>query len=73
MTLNEWMERKSITVYRLSKDSSVPYTTLADICGGKTALAKCSAETVYKLAKTLDVSMEDLLEPYMAKRGSFPR
>ena len=32
------------------------------ICSGKTKIEKCSAETVYKLAKTLGVSMEMLTE-----------
>ena len=37
-------------------------TSLNDICSGKTRLEKCSAETVYKLAKALGVSMELLTE-----------
>lgn len=58
-------------MYRLSKISKVPYATLNDICNGKTQLAKCSAETVYRLAQALDIPMEDLLRPYMVKRSSF--
>ena len=65
------MERKRITKYRLAKNSGIPYTTLNDICNGKTQLEKCSAETVYKLAIELGVPMESLLEPYMVKRVSF--
>ena len=65
------MERKRITKYRLAKNSGIPYTTLNDICNGKTQLEKCSAETVYKLAVELGVPMETLLEPYMVKRVSF--
>ena len=62
MTVSELMNEKKITKYRLSKDSGVPYTTVNDICSGKAQLKKCSAETVYKLAKALDVSMEMLTE-----------
>ena len=51
-----------MTKYRLAVLSGVPHTTLNDICSGKTKLQKCSAETVYKLAKTLNVSMELLTE-----------
>lgn len=40
----------------------IPHATLSDICSGKTRLEKCSAETVYKLAKVLNVSMELLTE-----------
>lgn len=63
MRLTELMEEKKLSIYRLSKESGIPYTTLNDICNGKTSLEKCSAETVYKLARALDISMEELLEP----------
>ena len=71
MMLNQIMECKNISRYRLSKNSDIPYTTLTDILSGKAELKKCSAETVYKLAKVLGVSMEELLEPCFAKRTSF--
>ena len=71
MFLQELMEKKSITKYRLSKNSGIPYMTLNDILSGKTRLEKCSAETVYKLSRELDISMEDLLAPYFEKRCSF--
>ena len=69
--INALMEEKAISKYRLAKISDIPYMTVSDICAGKTQLEKCSAETIYKLAKALDVSMEDLLTPYMEKRCSF--
>ncbi len=65
------LKERDITVYRLAKDSGVPYATVNDICNGKTRLEKCSAETIYKLAKALKVTMETLLEPYIAERCSF--
>ena len=51
-----------MTKYRLAVKSSIPHSTVSEICSGKTKLEKCSAETVYKLAKALDVSMELLTE-----------
>ena len=57
MIVNELMIKKNISMYRLSKNSGIPYTTINDICSGKAQLEKCSAETVYKLSKELDVSM----------------
>lgn len=71
MIITELLAQKNMTKYRLSQSSSVPYTTLNDLCNGKTSLAKCSAETVYRLAKELNVSMEMLLEPCFEKRCSF--
>lgn len=71
MTIQSALQQKHMSMYRLSKISKVPYATLNDICNGKTQLAKCSAETVYRLAQALDIPMEDLLRPYMVKRSSF--
>ena len=71
MTLNQILIDNHISKYRLSKNSGVPYMTLNDICSGKTRLDKCSADTVYKLAKELNVSMEELLEPYLLPRPAF--
>lgn len=71
MIINDLMAKKNLTKYRLSKSSGIPYTTVNDICSSRAQLDKCSAETVYKLSKELGVSMEALLEPCFAKRGSF--
>ena len=71
MIISELLKKQNMTKYRLSKLSDVPYSTLNDICTGKTSLEKCSAETVYRLAKELNVSMEELLAPCFEKRCSF--
>ena len=71
MNINDLIQERNITKYRLAKLSEVPYATLNDICSGKTNLAKCSAETVYRLAKALEVTVEELIEPYMEKRPAF--
>ena len=59
-------KRRNMTKYRLAVEAGIPHATLNDICSGKTKLEKCSAETVYKLAKALDVSMEMLTETQQA-------
>ncbi len=69
--LNKIISEKNLSVYRLSKNSNIPYATLNDICNGKTSIEKCSAETVYKLAKALDVTMEELLAPALEKQLDF--
>lgn len=63
MSLNEVLESKRITKYRLCKESGVPQATISDICTGKTKIEKCSAETIFRIAKALDVSMESLIAP----------
>ena len=62
MIIEDLLSRREMTKYRLAVESGVPHATLNDICSGKTKLEKCSAETVYKLAKALGVSMEPLTE-----------
>ena len=61
MDINKIIEQRQITKYRLAKESGVPHATLNDICSGKTNIGKCSAETLYKISKVLNVSMESLL------------
>ena len=63
MSINELLVQKNITKYRLWKESGVPQATISDICTGKTSIEKCSAETIYRIAKVLDVSMESLIAP----------
>jgi len=63
MALNDVLAQKNITKYRLWKESGVPQATISDICTGKTRIEKCSAETIYRIAKVLDVSMESLIAP----------
>ena len=71
MTIQDALKQKNMSIYRLAKTSEVPYTTVNDICNGKARLEKCSAETIYRLAHALDVSMEELLAPCFLKRSSF--
>ena len=56
--IDDLLRERNMTRYRLAVTAGIPHATLNDICSGKTRLEKCSAETVYKLAKALGVSME---------------
>jgi transcriptional regulator with XRE-family HTH domain len=60
-----------MTKYKLSKASGVPFSTVSDIAAGKTNIKYCTGETLYKLAKTLDVTIEALLTDSMEYRQSF--
>lgn len=61
MTLLELLESKKFTIYKFSKLSSVPKTTLLDLCSGKTSIAKSQAITIKKIADALNVSMEYIM------------
>ena len=70
MSINEILTKTGMTKYRLAKLSGVPHATLNDICSGKTRIEKCSGETLYKLAKALSVSMENLMESAMDEQST---
>jgi plasmid maintenance system antidote protein VapI len=63
MTIQDALKQKRMSIYRLAKTSEVPYATVNDICNGKAQLEKCSAETIYRIAHALDITMEELLAP----------
>lgn len=65
MTINAMLDRQSMTKYRLAKESGIPHATISDICSGKAQIEKCSAETLYKIARVLNVSIEDLIRDRM--------
>ena len=71
MNINALLQQRNMTKYRLSKLSGVPQMTVIDICNGKTHIEKCSGETLFKLAKTLAVSMETLVSDAMEYRPNF--
>lgn len=62
MIINEQLEKRNLTKYRLSKESGVPQATINDICNGKTDLEKCTVGTPYRLAKVLGISVEEILD-----------
>jgi len=69
--LNEYLKEKNMSVYKCSILSGIPYTTVLEIVKGKTTLSKCSVETVYKIARALNVPVEQLIEEAMEYRIAF--
>jgi len=61
MDINQLLTNKNMSKYRLSKLTSIPYSTLNDIVSKKTDIMNCSVSTVYKIAQALDVSIEILI------------
>jgi len=61
MSLQDLLDARGISKYRLSQISGVSKTTIIDICSGKSSLENCTAKTVYRIALALDCSMETLL------------
>ncbi len=62
MIINDYLQQNHITKYQLSKKCDLPYGTLNDICIGKTDIAKCTGETLFKIANAMDCSVDEILK-----------
>lgn len=62
MIINDLLEKEKMSRYRLSKESGVAMTTITDICNGKADLDKCTAGTLHKIARVLNVTVDLILE-----------
>jgi len=62
MSIQEIIKEKGMSKYSLSKLSGVPWSTLSDICSGKTDLNRCSVKTLSKLSKVLEMPIEEIME-----------
>ena len=61
MTLQKLLEEKEMSMYHLSKISGVPKTTIIDICSGKSEISRCSANTIWQIARALNCTMEEIM------------
>lgn len=73
MNLNIIIRQSGMTKYKVAKLSGVPHATLNDLCSGKSRIEKCSAETLYRIAKVLNVSMESLIETVIIEKEEMQR
>ena len=71
MNINKLLNAKQLTKYKLAKSSGVSQTTVSDICSGKVDIRNCTGETLYRLAKALNVPVESLLSEAMEHRPAF--
>lgn len=49
------------SVYKISQESGIPYTTLSELMNEKKSINNTSAETVYKLSLYLKCSIDEIL------------
>ena len=67
MDINLILKEKNISKYKLSKLSKVPFATISDISLNKSKIEKCSAITLLKISKALNLTIEDLLDDDLKK------
>jgi len=56
--LRDIISEKGLSMYKVAKDTQIPYSTLCDLVSGKTLIENTSSNTLYRLAKYLELSME---------------
>ena len=61
--LKDIIKEKGISVYKLAKESGVPYTTCNQIVLGNRNIEECSIKTISSLASYLNVPIESLFKP----------
>ena len=60
--LRKILEEKNMSLYELSKRTQIAYSTLSNIKNNHTDSKKISAEIIYKIAKSLNITMDELYE-----------
>ena len=62
MNIKHYLLDIGMSITEFSNKCGLPYTTIAELVNGKKTLSKCTAGTVYRIAKELGISVESLLE-----------
>ena len=66
---NNKLKEMKITQYKLAKISGVPYTTINELVNNKADINKCTAETVQKIAVSLETEVSKILNPISYMNG----
>jgi transcriptional regulator with XRE-family HTH domain len=61
-TLEQLLKEKGLSLYRLGKETGIPYSSLHAFKSSQEKLAACSSATLFMMAKALDVPMERFFE-----------
>lgn len=72
MKLISAIKLQSKSIRNFAIDNQIAYSVLYDICSGKKQLSDCKLSTIIKIAKGLNVSIDDLIseEPFTQFRDS---
>ena len=65
MNIIDSINKNNISLYKISKDTGIPYMTINDIFNNKTFINKCTFEVVYKLSIYLNCDINDIINKNM--------
>ena len=60
MGLQDEFKLKGVSVYKVSKEAGIPYTTLSDLVTGKTDINNASVRTLSRLSQYMALTMDEL-------------
>lgn len=69
--LKQYLKQNKISIYSLSKETGIPYSTLNDLCNGKVEIDNCKVGMLMKLTNALKLSTDDLYDICQRKDNSF--
>lgn len=69
--IKQILKKRNISVYKCSKLSGIPYTTLHELITSKSKFENCSIKTINKLATTLNIPISELIESELEYRMPF--
>lgn len=61
MNIREYLQNNNLSVYALSKNAGVPYSTVSDFVNGKKDIMKMELGIVVKIARQLNFSLKELI------------
>ncbi len=57
----DYLKENQISIYQLSKDCGIPYSTLNDLANGKVDIDNCKVGLLLKISEYLGMPIEDTL------------
>ena len=66
--LEDYLEKKNISIYKLAQMSNLPYTTVNELVNGKKKLEDCKYKTLEAIATALDLPINSLIRIASGKK-----
>lgn len=60
--LKEYLKQKNISLYKLSKDTEISYSTINDLVNGVVSVENCRAKMLKRISAYLNMSMDELYD-----------
>ena len=69
--IKQELEKRNMSIYKCSKLSGIPYTTLRELTNNKSKFENCSIKTINKLALVLKIPIGNLIANELEYRMTF--